>query len=308
MGITSLTDAQHAHELVESAESAARLKRETFERHPNLALDANWPLIANFIARDQSPLNTANIEQAIGILLGPPPRLAVLSDVELQARQQQMADTICVSQFQRTFKPSEAESWSKKLYELARDKRHRYLVSLSRVELMDLVEREKARPAILAAKKASRPAFDSNVILGGKQAYELAFAAELEQLASLDIEQLERITAPAQSLDEAKADYESRHPEAVGASPVHFGDELKRHNARSEQVEQRDVPDGVVISYTRAELISMNRNEYKRLFMRPNGNGGFEYKPGYAAAIERILHGEMTEGAQLRDQALRNRI
>jgi hypothetical protein len=308
MGITSLTEAQHAQELVESEESAARLKKETFERHPNLALDANWPLITNFIARDQSVLNTANIEQAIGILLGPPPRLAVLSDVELQARQQQMADTICSTQFTRTFRPSERESWSAKLYKMAEEKRNRFLVALSRVDLMDLVEREKARPTILAAKKASRPAFDSNVILGGKQAYEAAFAAELEQLASLDIEELEKVSAPAMSLDEAKADYRLRHPEAVGSQPVHFGDEAKQFNSRSEEVENRDNPNGVVISYTRAELISMNRNEYKRLFMRPNGNGGFEYKPGYAAAIERILHGEMTEGAQLRDQALRNRI
>ncbi len=302
MGIQTIAQFYEARESAQAATNE-QVKRSFLEKYPQFDRDCNWPLIK--MAIGDRPITVENAELAAE---ANKTRLAIVSDVDLAAEQQQMADGICATQFTRKFRPSERESWSAKLYAMAQEKRNHFLVSLSRADLKDLVKREAARPAILTAKRASRPAFNSNVILGGKAAYDAAFDAELEILASMDIEELEKVSAPAMSLDEAKADYESRHPEAVGASPVHFGDELKRHNARSEQVEQRDVPDGVVISYTRAELISMNRNEYKRLFMRPNGNGGFEYKPGYAAAIERILHGEMTEGAQLRDQALRNRI
>ena len=52
----------------------------------------------------------------------------------------------------------------------------------------------------------------------------------------------------------------------------------------------------------------MPRTEFRDLFQRPNGNGGYEFKPGYAAAVDKVLNGEMTDAARERDQALRNRI
>ncbi len=229
-----------------------------------------------------------------------------------------MADSVCAGQFQRKFRPSEAESWSKKLYEMARDRRHRYLVSLSRADLKELVEREQSRESILAAKRQSRPAYNPAVILGGRAAYDQTLADEMEKVASLDIEELEKIGAQLQSVDalknvntatlraEVKADYELRHPESVGSSPVRPED-VTRFNARSEQVENRDNPDGVVISYTAQELRSMPLGEYRRLFMRNNG-GSWTYRPGYEEAINKVLSGQLTEAARNRTEFQRTHI
>ena len=146
------------------------------------------------------------------------------------------------------------------------------------------------------------------MILGGRGAYDQTLADEMEKVASLDIEELEKIGAQLQSVDalknvntatlraEVKADYELRHPESVGSSPVRPED-VTRFDARSEQVENRDNPDGVVISYTAQELRSMPLGEYRRLFMRNNG-GSWTYRPGYEEAINKVLSGQLTEAAR----------
>jgi len=113
-------------------------------------------------------------------------------------------------------------------------------------------------------------------------------------------------TDPATLRAEVKADYESRHPESVGSSPVRPED-VKRFNERSEQVENRDNLDGVVISYTAQELKSMALSEYRRLFMRNNG-GSWTYRPGFEAAINAVLSGQLTEAAGIRSEFQRTHI
>ena len=313
MGIQTIAQLDARRERDQVAANEEEVRRSFLDKHPELDVIANWGIIRTGIG--QSPVTVENAEQSA---MANRSSLAVISPEELAADQVRFADGICAGQFQRKFKPSEAESWSKKLYEMARDRRHRYLVSLSRADLKDLVEREQARPGILAAKRQSRPPYNAAVILGGRAAYEQTLADELERYASLDIEELEQIGAELQSVEalknvntatlraEVKADYESRHPESVGSSAVRPED-VKRFNERSEQVENRDNPDGVVISYTAQELKSMPLAEYRRLFMRQNG-GSWTYRPGFEPAINAILSGQETEAASIRSEFQRTHI
>lgn len=332
MGIQTIAQLEAARERAQVVANESAVKRSFLERHPELDRDCNWGIIRRGIG--DGPMTVTTAEQSAGANGS---LLVVISPEELQAEQVQMADGICASQFQKTFRPSERESWSAKIYGMNQEKRKRYLVQLPRMELKSLVELETCRPAVLAKIKASRPAYDANTLLGGRAAYEAALAAELEQYASMDIEELGKVAVQLRAADvnresarqlqeeiaagiedgpvktalrdEVHDAYVSRHPEAVGAQPVRSFAEARKYNDRSQRVEQRNSSGGeVVISYTRAELINMDPNEFRILFQRPNGNGGFEYKPGYAQAITRILQGELTEAAQLRDQALRNRI
>lgn len=313
MGIQTIAQLDARRERDQVVANEAEVQNSFFEKHPELDRQCNWNIIRDGIGNQ--PVTVANAEQAAGANGS---LLAAISPEELQAEQVQMADTICVSQFQKTFRPSERESWTAKVYVMTRDKRHRYLVQLPRMELKRLVELETCRPAILANIRASRPTYDPATILGGKQAYEVAINAQLEQYASMDIEQLGEVavelraiehaknTDPATLRAEVKADYESRHPESVGSSPVRPED-VKRFNERSQQVENRDNPDGVVIGYTAQELKSMALGEYRRLFMRNNGGSWF-YKPGVEEAINKVLSGQETEAAHIRSEFHRTHI
>ena len=79
------------------------VKRRFLGRHPELDVIANWGIIRTGIGH--SPVTVENAEQSA---MANRSSLAVISPEELQADQVRFADAICVGQFQRKFKPSEA--------------------------------------------------------------------------------------------------------------------------------------------------------------------------------------------------------
>jgi hypothetical protein len=309
----TLTDFRKENEVVAEVQRVASLFRSFREEHPEFDSDASADLI---LQSHGSVRPTAETIEELSIELARNGIIRAISAEEQLREKQSMADELLAHCSTRTFRPFERDGWNAKVYAMTRERYYRELMSMTRAELKNLVERDANRDQIVEAKLKRFPAYNPQICLETKAAWEERRAAERQRLLDLRIEELEIIganlnfveehkDASKQALAEEAVRVDSaQHLEHVGSTPL-IPPEKGRERDRWEPVTTRQVgnnaqpvkqgePDAYV-SYSRGQLVNMPLPQFRETF-QVNRNGRWEYRSdALRESITKVLNGQEPE-------------